>query len=116
VSKMILPYPEHGTGTDTPTPKIPTPAEISAALTLVSAEQVAPGVWTATLSIGLTIRIADPAAPRTNPCERCGLGNCSCTQPPQRCDCDCDCDGSEPDDCGFCSTGAHARVAVSDGR
>lgn len=40
----------------------PTPAEISAALTVIGAEQVAPGVWTAELSIGVTIRITDPAA------------------------------------------------------
>ena len=53
----LLPCPEEGNGTDTP---IPTPAEISAALSMVGAEQVAPGVWTAKLSIGVTIRITDP--------------------------------------------------------
>jgi hypothetical protein len=43
----------------------PSPAEISAALSLLGAEQVAPGVWTAELSIGVTIRIADPTVTTT---------------------------------------------------
>ncbi|MFI5497363.1 hypothetical protein [Actinoplanes sp. NPDC051859] len=60
MSTEILPYPDQGDGTDTPTPA-PTPAEISAALGVLGAEQIAPGVWTAELSIGVTIRITDPA-------------------------------------------------------
>jgi hypothetical protein len=60
VSTRILPYPDQGDGTDTPD-KIPTSAEISTALSVLGAEQVAPGVWTAELSIGVTIRITDPA-------------------------------------------------------
>jgi hypothetical protein len=88
VSKEILPYPFMGNGTDTPTPTrpIPAPAEISAALTLIGAEQVAPGVWTATLSIGVTIRVTDPAALGKTPCARCGLADASI------CPCLCDCE------------------------
>lgn len=61
MNNRILPHPTNGTGTDTPTP---TPAQIETALSVIGAEQVAPGVWTATLSIGVTIRITDPTPPR----------------------------------------------------
>lgn len=59
MSTPILPCPDNRDDTDTPT--TPTPAEISTALSVLGAEQIAPGVWTAELSIGVTIRITDPA-------------------------------------------------------
>jgi hypothetical protein len=53
----IIPRTPGASASDSPTPN---PIEIEHALTLLNAEQVAPGTWTASLSIGVTIRIRDP--------------------------------------------------------
>lgn len=64
MNEDILPCPEDQPPAGTPTEittNPPSPIEIEHALSVLGAEQVAPGVWLAELSIGVKIRITDPA-------------------------------------------------------
>jgi hypothetical protein len=99
VSKTILPYPDQGDGTNTPNPNTPNPSpiEIEHALSVLAAEQVAPGVWVAELSIGLKVRITDPAAARP-----LAALNCWCDCPEDGDAPYCDAGHTTPNGCAHC--------------